>query len=213
VTEVGEALPKTKLSVRINMQIMSNWYALYTRPRWEKKVVTFLKRKGVETYCPFNRTIRQWSDRKKFIEEPLFKSYVFVRIADADQWLVRTIDGVINIVHWLGKPAVIPDNEIEVIKRFLNDFQDVRVEKTEVNINDKVRILNGPMMCMEGNVVEIKYKSVKVILPSLGYAMVAEVDKSNLERVTVLSDTGDTIGLNSGLSTQRNGYHEEDAIS
>jgi transcription antitermination factor NusG len=195
------------------MQKMSNWYALYTRPRWEKKVVTLLKRKGVETYCPFNRTIKQWSDRKKVVEEPLFKSYVFVRIPDADQWLVKSVDGVINIVHWLGKPAVIPENEIEVIKRFLYDFEDVRIEKTEVNLNDKVRILNGPMMCMEGNVVEIKYKSVKVILPSLGYAMVAEIDKSNLEKVTVITDTNDTIELNAGLSAQRNGLHEEDAIN
>jgi hypothetical protein len=66
---------------------------------------------------------------------------------------------------------------------------------------------------MEGNVVEIKYKSVKIILPSLGYAMVAEIDKSNLERITVITDTNDTIELNTGLSTQRNGLQEEDAIN
>ena len=98
------------------------------------------------------------------------------------------MDGVINIIHWLGKPAVIPDNEIETIKRFLYDFKYVQLEKTEVSVNDKVRILNGPMMLMEGNVVEIKYKSVKVNLPSLGYIMTAEIDKTNIEVINALTE-------------------------
>jgi transcription antitermination factor NusG len=170
------------------MQNTTKWYALYTKPRWEKKVVNLLSRKGIENYCPFNKVTKQWSDRKKVVEEPLFKSYVFVKITDADQWVAKSVDGVINIVHWLGKPAVIPDNEIETIKRFLYDFKYVQLEKTEVSVNDKVRILNGPMMLMEGNVVEIKYKSVKVILPSLGYTMIAEIDKSNIEVINVLSE-------------------------
>jgi transcription termination/antitermination protein NusG len=170
------------------MQITANWYALYTRPRWEKKVVTLLTKKGVETYCPFNKAIKQWSDRKKLVEEPLFKSYVFVRIAETDHLTVKSADGVINIVHWLGKPAIIPDGEIEIIKRFLYDFRDIKLEKTEVNVDDKVRILNGPMMMMEGNVVEIKYNTVKVILPSLGYTMIAEINKANVEKIDVLSN-------------------------
>src|SRR4030095_8525252 len=105
------------------------WYALYTKPRWEKKVAEILMRKNVETYCPLNKVKRQWSDRKKVILEPLFHSYVFVRIPEKLQNHVRQTDGVINIVYWLGKPAVIRDAEIEVIKRFLNDFENVKLEK------------------------------------------------------------------------------------
>ncbi|HMF71119.1 MAG TPA: UpxY family transcription antiterminator [Flavitalea sp.] len=201
------------------MQTTSNWYALYTRPRWEKKVVTLLTKQGIETYCPFSRVTKQWSDRKKVVEEPLFKSYVFIRIPEADQWVAKSIDGVINIVHWLGKAAVIPDEEIEIIKRFLYDYTNVKLEKTEVTVDDKVRILNGPMMMMEGNVVEIKYKTVKVILPSLGYAMVAEVEKSNLEIINLLhgkSDKiskSDSLSLNGEIRSQQTGLREEDAIN
>ncbi|MBP1652940.1 MAG: NusG antitermination factor, partial [Bacteroidetes bacterium] len=65
------------------------WYAVYTKPRWEKKVAESLIRKQVETYCPINRVTHQWSDRKKVVEEPLFKSYVFVRIPDTMKTTVR----------------------------------------------------------------------------------------------------------------------------
>jgi transcription antitermination factor NusG len=160
-----------------------NWYAVYTKPRWEKKVAELLVRKKIETYCPLNRVHRQWSDRKKIILEPLFTSYVFVRISDAEQLQVRMTDGVLNFVYWLGKPAVIKDEEIDVIKRFLNDHDNVQVEKTFVNVNDHVRVISGPLMMREGNVVEVKHKTVKVSLPTLGYTLIAEVDKQNLEKL------------------------------
>ena len=62
------------------MELEKKWYALYTKPRWEKKIDSVLIRKGVESWCPLQKIERQWSDRKKIIEDPLFKSYVFVRI-------------------------------------------------------------------------------------------------------------------------------------
>src|SRR5881275_1384437 len=110
----------------------SRWYAIYTRPRWEKKVNTLLSEKKVESYCPLNKVRRRWSDRMKTIEEPLFKSYVFVRVSDAARTEVRMTDGVINFVYWNGKPAVIKDKEISIIKRFLDDHENVMLEKIEV---------------------------------------------------------------------------------
>jgi len=126
---------------------------------------------------------RQWSDRKKLVLEPLFTSYVFVRISEAEHLKVKQTDGVINMVHWLGKPAVIRDEEIEAIKRFLNDHQNVQLERLEVNINDKVRITHGPLVSVEGNIIEVMNHSVKITLPSLGYAMTAKVHKSHIEKV------------------------------
>ena len=70
------------------------WYAIYTRPRWEKKVNHLLLQKGVESYCPLNKVRRKWSDRIKIIEEPLFKSYVFVKVAESDRTEIRMTDGV-----------------------------------------------------------------------------------------------------------------------
>ena len=160
-----------------------NWYAVYTRPKWEKKVAELLTRKKVENYCPLNKVIRQWKDRKKLIMEPLFRSYVFVKLSDNELWTVRSTDGILNMVYWLNKPAMIRENEITVIKQFLNDYENIQLEKTSVNLNDTVRITGGPLMYREGNVVEVMNKTVRVVLPSLGYQMIAEISKSQLEKV------------------------------
>lgn len=160
----------------------NHWYAVYTKPRWEKKVAAILTSRDIENYCPLNKVQRQWSDRKKTIEEPLFKSYVFVQVEEKQHVDVKRVDGVLNFVSWLNKPALIRDEEIETIKLFLSDHQNVYLEKADVNLNDRVRILSGPLMTREGNVLEIKHKTVKVLLPSLGFTLVAEISKTNLEK-------------------------------
>jgi transcription antitermination factor NusG len=160
------------------------WYAVYTRPRWEKKVAYQLEKKGIEQYCPLNKVYRQWSDRKKLILEPLFTSYVFVRATEKMHTEIRSVSGIINFVYGLSKPAIIRDIEIDCIKEFLNNHNNVQLQKTEVSIDDTVRIINGPLIEYEGNVVAIKSKTVKINLPSLGYMMIAEVEKINVEVIS-----------------------------
>lgn len=160
-----------------------HWYAVYTRARWEKKVADLLTKKRVENYCPLNRVVRQWADRKKTVFEPLFTSYVFVYTSPEEQLAIKQTDGVLNFVYWLGQPAIIRNEEIDTVKQFLDDYQNVQLEKVAVNVNDHVKISSGPLMQREGDVIEVKSKTVRVLLPSLGYAMVAEVEKSN---VTIL---------------------------
>jgi transcription antitermination factor NusG len=159
------------------------WYAIYTRTRWEKKVAGLLDKKHITTYCPLNRVLRTWSDRKKIVYEPLFRSYVFVHVAQKEMITVKETGGVLNFVQWLNKPAEIKASEIEMIKDFLSEHTNVQLEKIEVNVNDAVRIVKGPLMEYEGNVLATNKNKVKVYLHSLGYAMVVEVDRSNLEVV------------------------------
>ncbi|MES2775224.1 MAG: UpxY family transcription antiterminator [Bacteroidota bacterium] len=166
------------------MKATNQWYAVYTRPRWEKKASELLSKRQIENYCPLNKVVRKWSDRKKIIYEPLFTSYVFINAEEKELSTIKQTDGVLNFVYWLGKPAVIKDDEINTIKNFLNEYQNVKLEQTEVNIYDTVRINSGPFMQREGDVMEVKNKSVKIYLPSLGYAMVAEVEKSNVEIIS-----------------------------
>lgn len=153
------------------------WHAVYTRPRWEKKVHKLLDEKGIESYCPLNKVCRQWSDRRKVVLEPLFTSYVFVHITSSDYLSIKQTNGVVNLVYWLGSPAVIRDEEIEAIKQFLGTYENVQLEKGKISVNDSVRITSGPFMDMEGVVVEVMNHSIKVILPSLGYAMIAPATK------------------------------------
>jgi transcription antitermination factor NusG len=160
-----------------------NWYAVYTRPKWEKKVADLLERKKINSYCPLYKSVRQWSDRKKTILEPLFKSYVFVNVTETEHLAVRQTDGIMNFVYWLGKPALIKSEEIDVIRNFLTENEYIKLEQIEVNVNDRIKIINGPFKYWEGNVTEIRPKSVKVLLPSLGYALIAEIPKSRIELI------------------------------
>lgn len=162
----------------------SKWYAVYTQARWEKKVATLLTKNNIENYCPLNKVVRQWSDRKKVVEEPLFTSYVFVKITEKQQSNVRQIDGIINFVYWLGKPAVIRNEEIEMIQLFLIAYMNVKLEKAKVNVKDIIQIVDGPLSTFQGEVVAVKKKTIKVLLPKLGYLMYAEIETDNVEVIT-----------------------------
>ena len=158
-----------------------NWYAVYTKSRCEKRVSALLTKKKIENYCPLNRVSYTSLDRRKANLEPLFPSYVFVNTTEMEMAAIRQTSDVINFVYWLGRPAIIKDVEIESIQHFVNEHTDVVLEKTAVNVSDMVRIVSGPLMEFEGNVVSIKNNKVKVTLPSLGYMMTADVQKSNVE--------------------------------
>jgi transcription antitermination factor NusG len=158
-----------------------HWYAVYTKARWEKKVDKLLTEKGITSYCPLTKVRRQWSDRIKIVEEPLFKSYVFLHIREAEKTEVRLTSGIVNFVYWQGKPAVIKDEEIEVIKRFLKEYENVRAEPLELKPGQKVRVTDGVMMNMEGSVIKVMKNRAEVVLYTLGYKLVAQLEKKNLE--------------------------------
>jgi transcription antitermination factor NusG len=163
------------------MKEEKHWYAVYTKPRWEKKVHARLAERGIESYCPLNKVRKQWSDRVKLVEEPLFKSYVFVRVEPESQTAVRMVDGVLNYVYWQGKPAVVKDREIEDIRRFLDEYEDVRVESLDLQPSDKVLIRSGVLMGKEATVLRVLHQAAEVVIQSLGYKLVAQIEKSRLQ--------------------------------
>lgn len=116
----------------------------------------------------------------KIVEEPLFKSYVFVKVKDEDRTIVRMTPGVINFVYWDGKPALIKEKEINAIKQFLNEFENVEVKPLNLEMNQRVKITTGPLMDQEGQVVGFNRKTVKVAIDSLGYVLVAHIDRTKV---------------------------------
>src|SRR5215510_5987210 len=134
------------------------WFAVYTKPRCEKRVTEILTRKKVENYCPINKVLRQWSDRPKLVNEPLFPYFVFVKITENELSSIKQIDGVVNFVYWLGKPAIIRDSEIESIRQFLDEHSNIRLEKIQVNANEPEHI-NGSFTKMGNGVIALKTKS------------------------------------------------------
>jgi transcription antitermination factor NusG len=164
-------------------EIKKTWYAVYTRPRWEKKVAASLLEAGIENYCPINKVTRQWSDRKKVVLEPVFKGYVFVKVEEAKKWEVTNVSGILNYVYWLGKPAQIREEEIDMIKKFLNEFNDVQVEAKGFVVNSEVRIKQGVLMNYHGIVVEVLGNRAVVKIDSLDLQLSAHFDKKNLELI------------------------------
>jgi len=157
------------------------WYAVYTKPRWEKKVVSLLEEKGIEHYCPLNKVIKQWSDRKKTVLEPLFKSYVFIQVPEKKKWELMKIDGILNYVYYGGKPARIRNSEIDTIKKFLNEFVSVNVVEDALRVNVRVKVRQGLMMDYHGILVEVKGRHASVRIESMGLQLTATFDKKNLE--------------------------------
>ena len=176
------------------MKPTASWYAVYTKPKWEKKVAELLARKGIEHYCPLNRVLKQWHDRKKWVEEPLLTSYVFVYVTPAEQAEVRKTSGVLNFVYWLGKPAVVHPEEIAAIRSFLREHGSVQLEKTRIRVEDRVQITQGALCAREGTVLEVHHKTIKVLLPTLGYALVAEVEKDSVELLAPATEKSITTG-------------------
>lgn len=166
-----------------DIAVTKKWYAIYCRPRWEKKVDKLLKEKGIESYCPLNKIRRKWSDRIKVVEEPLFKSYIFVQVDETEHTDVRRVLGVINFVYWNGKPAVVKDKEIQAIKAFLNEHENVILSPLEIAVGQKVKIIAGPLMDNEAEVLDINRKTVKVAISSLGYQLVAYIDKAKIDSI------------------------------
>ena len=153
--------------------MQKNWYAVYTKPNCEKEVVSFFSRKKIENFCPMNRVKIQSFRHSKILQEPLFKSYVFVNIDRDDTFLLKQAEGVISLLYWKGKPLIIREDEIAAIKEFITDHNNIELEKTQINLSDIATIEETSYYSKDGKVDALKNDTVKVNLPSLGYAMCA----------------------------------------
>lgn len=160
----------------MTMENVKKWYALYTKPRWEKKVNIVLNNKGIECWCPVKKTEKQWSDRKKIIDEPLFTSYVFVNIDDTERTKVLMTDGILNFVYHVGKPAVIRNEEIELIKKYLAETQaTVSIQSLgSLDENTRIKVNHGIFMDSTGTVLKGGKKKIFVKLESLDQVMIVE---------------------------------------
>jgi len=160
----------------LNTEEINNepWNVLYTTPRAEKKVYDRLVELGIETYLPLYKTIRQWSDRKKKVEVPLFNSYIFVRSPEKQRFEILSVYGVVRYLYYLGKPAIIRQKEIDGIRRFLNQTEGYKIT---VEVGDKVEIASGVMEGVFGEVIRVGKDKLVLQIEQLGMNLVAEVDR------------------------------------
>jgi transcriptional antiterminator RfaH len=123
-----------------------NWYVIYTKSRNEKKVTSQLIKNNIEAYCPIKLVKKQWTDRKKKVETPLFSSYCFVKLPAHRLKEVFAVPGVVRYVYWCEKPAIVRDAEIEEIKRWLSEYDHSTIQVQSIGLNDIVEIKSGPFM-------------------------------------------------------------------
>ncbi|RAR47250.1 UpxY family transcription antiterminator [Flavobacterium lacus] len=159
---------------------MLNWYALYTKPKKEIKIAQQLEKLGFTVYIPTKIEVKSWSDRKKKVVSPLFSSYVFIQIEDTKRSTVFIIDGIMNYVYWLGKPAVIRAKEIEVMQQELakpnDDVMILPLVKGEC-IQIKETAFRGQNAIVE----YVSNNKVHLNLPSLGFKLI--IKRSKLQRL------------------------------
>jgi transcription antitermination factor NusG len=151
------------------------WYALYTKPRWEKKLSKCLTEKQIENYCPMQMVVKQWADRKKKVEIPLIPSYIFINIESTEIKKVKIIDGVLNFVYWLGEIAVIKDKEIIQLKKFNEKYKEgILIESIKREKDDIITITSGPFKDKKARVISVKKNSIELLLEGLGVRLFVE---------------------------------------
>lgn len=159
-----------------------NWYALYTRHRFEKRVAARLDEKGIENFLPLQTVVRQWSDRRKKVEQPLFNCYVFVRIHLQKRLSALDTGGVVRMVTFAGAPSPIRDEEIEAVRRILSG--EVEYESTpayEFDSGQKVEVVRGPLRGIRGRFVEHRgRRKLLVNIDQISQGICIEVDESDV---------------------------------
>lgn len=147
------------------------WYVIYTKPKTEIKVAEALRILEIVVYCPLITEIRQWSDRKKKVTIPLFRSYVFVHLEPKDRRKVFEVPGVLNYLFWLGKHATVSDEEIKVIKDWNGNSKVDQMSVEEFSPGDKIVISHGVFKKQHALIRHVNKKRMRLLLPGLGYAI------------------------------------------
>lgn len=161
-----------------------NWYLLATRSRFEKKSNQLLIRDEIETFLPLSRELIQWSDRKKWIEKPLFPGYLFVRFNQKERYQILNTDGVACVVKFENTDYIISDLLIKGIKEYLvNEPKPILISTLGITIGDEITIKNGPFAGIDGVLTQIKGKAkVLITIDVIGQALVIELKGNDIEK-------------------------------
>jgi transcription antitermination factor NusG len=160
-----------------------NWYAIYTNPRAEKKAHAELVGKGIDSYLPLQRTLRQWSDRKKWVEEPLFRSYLFVYIDQRRYFDVLNTPGVVRYISFEGKAVPVPQKQIDAIRYYLSDTESLTDSHAlpELAPGSTVEIIRGPLKGLTGQLVDhLGHKRVRIEIDALGQYLNLTISQRDL---------------------------------
>lgn len=160
------------------------WYAIYTKPRNEKKVLKLLSEKGINVYVPLQKRLKQWSDRRKWVEEPLLNSYVFVNIPRSQYYDVLNTQGVVRYITFEGKAVPIPGKQIEVLRRLVATEAEIEVSSEKFQPGDKVEVRTGSLFGLTGELVEFRGKRLVLVrIEQIGQSLLVNIPLAFLELI------------------------------
>jgi len=168
------------------MALEYHWYAAYTRSRSERTAAKLLEEQGIEVYLPLQRKLRQWSDRKKWVEVPYINSYVFVHTSEKEYYDILNTQGIIRYITFEGKAAPIPNWQIEAMKKIIASDTPITFSGHRFKKGEKIQIQAGALMGYEGEIVRDTdgQKKVMIRIGQLGVSMMVHLDISEVVKVT-----------------------------
>jgi transcription antitermination factor NusG len=167
----------------MDASLNKKWYAVYTRPRNEKKAYSELDAIGIETFLPLIKNLKQWSDRKKWVEEPLFRSYLFVHITRQDYYKVLNTYGIVRYITFEGKAVVVPPRQILAIRQYVNAEDIIGEGDFVFEPGDQVEIYLGPLKGLTGQLIKVQGRQkVKIEIESIGHSITLTIPQSYLRK-------------------------------
>jgi len=158
------------------------WYAVYVKSRAEKKVAVEFEYESIDHYLPLIKKLKQWSDRKKWVEEPLFRSYIFVNIEQKDYFKVLQVPGTVKYISFERKAVIIPEEQINAIKYYLEESDPQNIDEAKWQKGIKVEVISGSMAGLVGELIEVQgKKTVKVEIEAIGSTLLIHVSKNKLK--------------------------------
>lgn len=165
-----------KEKYQLGTKIEYNWYAAYTKSRNEKKVLALLQKENIEVYLPLQKKLKQWSDRKKWVEVPLFNSYIFVKISEKEYYNVLKTQGIVKYISFEGKAVPIPENQIFTLKKIVAENIDFEVSSEIFKKGDQIRIDSGSFAGIFGELIEVREnKKFLIRIEPIGYSLLIDM--------------------------------------
>jgi transcriptional antiterminator RfaH len=164
------------------------WYAIYTKPRHEKKVHQQLLEKDIIAFLPMTKSLRQWKDRRKWVEMPLFTSYVFINILLKNKIDALETRGVVKMVSFGGVPAAIPDWQIEQLKKVISLPETLRLEQY-LKEGDTVEVIEGPLKGVKGYLREVRGETrVAILIDGIYQSASFEVQRHFVRKIEKIAE-------------------------
>jgi len=163
--------------------MLKNWLVAYTKPRHEKKSADVLRLSGIDVFLPLQRQLKEWSDRKKWVEWPIFPGYIFVNVEEKDQLTVLNSFGIVKFIRFAGKPAVVREDVIFNIKKILSSKVNFEIEicDTAFLVGQEILIKKGPLKGIKGKYVDFKGKNkIAIEIECMNNAVLVDINKSDL---------------------------------